>query len=563
MAAPSHQQQIVIIGSGFAGVHAARSLSRLARYLCRDIAGIGIALINLFDSFLYLPLLPEVTGRILDPRRVASSRGRGKRIPGTGAARGSRAAASHMTTKPEAHRAALLTRVVPPATDRFPSPRTPRIVVVGGGFVGLTLARRLSRRLRRGEAEVVLVDPALSMTYKPFLAEVAAGRIEARHVTVPLRTTLRTTRVITARATAVDRRVRQLHLTLPDGATARLDYDELVLAPGSVSRIQPVSGLAEHAIGFTTAAEAVWLRDAVFSRLALAADIRDPQRRAAACTFVVIGGGYSGVEAAAELQDLAICAADRYPGLDPAELRFELVEADAEILPELPPALGAYTRSRLRRSGVAVRLRTQVVSLSGGVVELSDGDRFAADTVVWAAGVRANPLLAYVGLPVDPTGRLRTRATLQVDGAEHLWAAGDGAAVPDLAAPPDGDGPVPVCGATAQHAVRQARVLARNLVATLRGGRLADYRHADAGSVAGLGLHRGVARIYGIPLRGLPAWLLHRVYHLARVPTWGRKLRIALDWAAALLGRRDLAAPGLPARPSLAQLPGVLEEVRA
>ncbi len=447
-------------------------------------------------------------------------------------------------------------------TDRHHT-RTPRIVVVGGGFVGLTLARRLSRRLRRGEAEVVLVDPALSMTYQPFLAEVAAGRIEAHHVTVPLRTTLPTARVITARVTSVDRTARQLHLRLPDGAAARLDYDELVLAPGSVSRMQPVPGLAEHAVGFTTAAEAAWLRDTVLSRLALAADTGDAQRRAAACTFVVIGGGYSGVEAAAELQDLAAYATRRYPGLDPAQLRFELVEADGEILPELPPALGAYTRSRLLRSGVTVRLRTQVVSIAGGVVELSDGERFGADTVIWAAGVRANPLLAHVGLPVDPRGRLRTRATLQVDGAEHLWAAGDGAAVPDLAAARGGDGPVPMCGATAQHAVRQAKVLARNLVATLRGRRLVDYRHADAGSVASLGLHRGVARIYGVPLRGLPAWLLHRVYHLAMVPTWGRKVRIALDWVAAPLGRRDLAAAGLAARPSLARRPALPEEVPA
>lgn len=431
-------------------------------------------------------------------------------------------------------------------------PQQPRIVIVGGGFVGLTLAQRLQRRLRRGEAEVVLVDAAASMTYQPFLAETAGGSIEPRHVAVPLRASLRRTRVVTGRVTEVDRTARSLLVTLPDGAVRSLDYDELVLAPGSVSRLQPVPGLTEHAVGFTTLADAVALRDAVFSRLALAADTDDPDRRRGALTFVVVGGGYSGVEAVAELQDLASAVARRTPGISRDELRFELVEADGELMPELPARLGAYTRERLRRSGITVRLRTEVRSMLGGVVELSDGTRLAADTIVWAAGVRGNPLLARLDLPVDPRGRLRTRTTLQVEGADHLWAAGDGAAVPDVTASPPGESaPTPLCGATAQHAVRQARVLARNLVASLRGRPLSHYRHADAGSVASLGLHRGVAYVYRVPLRGLPAWLLHRVYHLAMVPTWSRKVRIALGWAAALLGRRDLAAPTLVVRPPL------------
>lgn len=424
------------------------------------------------------------------------------------------------------------------------SPR-PRIVIVGGGFVGFTLARRLQRRLRREEAEVVLVDASPSMTYQPFLAEAAAGSIEPRHLAVPLRSTLRRTRVITGRVTGIDRCERQLRIALPDGATTLLEYDEVVLAPGSVTRTQPVPGLAEHAVGFTTLAEARRLRDAVLTRLAFAADVGDDDRRRAALTFVVIGGGYSGVEAVAELQDLAVAAADRFPGLSPGELRFVLVEAADEILQELPPALGAYARKRLARSGVRVQLHRQVRSLTDGVVQLSDGERLAADTVVWAAGVRGNPLLGRLGLATDPRGRLVTRATLQVDGAPHVWAAGDGAAVPDLSRADSDGGSAPMCGATAQHAVRQALVLARNLVASLRGRPLATYRHRDAGTVAGLGLHRGVARIYGVPLRGLPAWLVHRVYHLAMVPTFGRKVRIALGWAGALLGRRDLTTPEL------------------
>ncbi len=431
------------------------------------------------------------------------------------------------------------------STLQTSSGQPPRIVIVGGGFVGFTLARRLQRRLRRDEAEVVVVDASPSMTYQPFLAETAAGSVEPRHVVVPLRSTLRRTRVVTGRVTDISRDTRRVRIALPDGSTTWLRYDELVLAPGSVARSQPIPGLTEHAVGFTSLGEARDLRDSVLTRLALAADVRDPDRRQTALTFVVIGGGYSGVEAAAELQNLAIAAARRFPGVAAEELCFVLVETASELLPELPPKLGAYARKVLVRHGVRVRLATQVRSVAGGVVTLSDGERVCADTIVWAAGVRANPVLGRLGLPTDPRGRLVTHATLQVKGSSHVWAAGDGAAVPDLTrTPTDGD-PAPMCGATAQHAVRQARVLADNLIAALRGRPLVEYRHRDAGTVASLGLHRGVARIYGVPLRGLPAWLVHRVYHLAMVPTWGRKVRIALDWAGALLGRRDLTTPAM------------------
>jgi NADH dehydrogenase len=188
-----------------------------------------------------------------------------------------------------------------------------------------------------------------------------------------------------------------------------------------------------------------------------------------------------------------------------------------------------------------VRVGTRVVAADSGALRLSDGGRLHAGTVVWTGGVRANPLLGRLGIPSDPHGRLRTLATLQVEGAPHVWAAGDGASVPDLT--DDDHDADPRCAGTAQHAVRQARVLASNLAATLRGAELVDYRHRDAGSVATLGLHRGVALIFGVPLHGPAAWLVHRAYHLAMVPTWGRKVRVILGWVAALIGRRDLATP--------------------
>ncbi|WP_163544581.1 NAD(P)/FAD-dependent oxidoreductase [Occultella kanbiaonis] len=429
-----------------------------------------------------------------------------------------------------------------------------RIVIVGGGFVGFTVARNLERGLRPGEAEVVLIDGTGAMTYSSFLPEVAGGLIEPRRLVIPLRQVLRRTRIVTGMVTEVDREARTVRVTLPDGTTHDEDYDQLVLAPGSVPRIRPIPGLAEHAVGFGTLQDATFLRDQVLGRIALAADTSDEHARQQALTFVLIGGGYTGVEAIAELHGMAVAAVRRYPNLDVGDMRWELIEAADEIMPELPARLAAYARGRLEQSGISVRLRTEVTSVAGGLVTLSDGARYASDTVVWTAGVRANPLLAHVGVPVDVRGRLHCTTTLQVQDADRLWSAGDGAAVPDLAATLDLKSAtvVPLCGPTAQHAVRQAKVLARNLVATLRGRPLRDYRHADAGAVASLGLHRGVARIYGVPMRGFVAWAVHRAYHLLMVPTWARRVRVAADWTAALLGRRDLAPlPVVASRPVL------------
>jgi NADH dehydrogenase len=450
----------------------------------------------------------------------------------------------------------------PPLPSEQGAPtRPPRILIVGGGFVGLTLARRLQRRLSPQEAEVVLVDASPVMTYQPFLAEVAGGSIEPRHVSVPLRSALPRTRVVTGHVTGVALSEREIHLTLPDGSPARLGYDELVLAVGSVPHLPPVPGLADLAVALDTAGDAAALRDRILTRLDEASDTPGPGREGAA-TVVVIGGGYSGVEAVAELRGLVATAARRTPNLGAAP-RFELLEATDTLLPELPRGLAAYAERRLDRAGIRVRLGTRVLRATDGVLHLSDGTRLAAGTVVCATGVRAHPLLGRLRLPTDPRGRLIVDATLQVLGAAHLWAAGDGAAVPDLAraATSAESNVVPRCGGTAQHAVRQARVLADNLVATLRGQSLTSYRHREAGSVATLGPHCGVATVYGVPLRGLPAWLVHRTYHLAMVPTWGRKVRVGLGWLADLVSGRDLAAlpPGDAAESRTSSRPGRTE----
>lgn len=413
---------------------------------------------------------------------------------------------------------------------------TPRILIVGGGYVGLYAARRLQRRLRPGEATITLVDPEPNMTYQPFLAEAAAGLIEARHVVVPLRRALPHCQVVTGAVKEVATGRKEVCVTLPGGGEQLLRYDLLVLAPGSVSRTPPIPGLAERGLGFKTVGEAVKLRNHVLSRLDFAATTPDPEMRRRALTFVVVGGGYAGIEALAELEDMARAALRLYPNLALPDLRWHLVEATERVLPEVSAGLGRYTVRQLRKRGIGVHLDTVVGSLEGGHVVLSNGESFASDTVIWTAGVRANSLMQRVGLPLDRTGRLRCTPKLRVEGRADVYSAGDCAAVPDLTS----RDPNALCGPSAQHAVRQAKRLADNLLASLRGRALKDYRHRNVGSVASLGLYKGVAEVYGVRLRGLPAWLLHRAYHLSLLPTVRQMGQVATDWALAGFFGREL-----------------------
>jgi len=254
----------------------------------------------------------------------------------------------------------------------------------------------------------------------------------------------------------------------------------------------------------------------------------------------LVGGGYSGVEAFAELEDMARYTLRFYPGLLPSDMKWVLVEATGRILPEVGESLGEYTVERLRERGMEVRLDTTVESMVGGHIILSDGEKLDAGTVVWTAGVRANPLAIRSGLPVDHTGRLVCSPDLRIKGVPDAWSAGDTAAVPDLSK----DEPSATCAPSAQHAVRQAKRLADNVVAVMRGGKPKAYVHADVGSVASLGLYKGVAEVYGVRLKGFLAWFMHRGYHLSRVPTLGHKARVAADWTTALLFGREVVSLG-------------------
>ncbi|GLX23818.1 MULTISPECIES: NAD(P)/FAD-dependent oxidoreductase [Streptomyces] len=438
--------------------------------------------------------------------------------------------------------------MVKAANSRGDDPGTPprtRILVVGGGYVGMYTALGLQRKLRSGEAEITVVTPEPYMTYQPFLPEAAAGAISPRHVVIPLRRVLDRCRIVIGEARSIDHAKRTATVTTL--ATAEegtggieIEYDELVLAPGSVSRTLPVPGLADYGIGFKTVEEAIGLRNHVIEQMDIASSTRDPAIRDAALTFVFVGGGFAGVEALGELEDMARYAARYYHNVKAEDMKWVLVEASDRILPEVGTEMGVYTVRELRSRNIDVRLETRLESCENRVAVLSDGSRFPTRTIVWTAGVKPHPVLAASDLPKNERGRLSCTSFLTVEGVEHAWSAGDAAAVPDITAAEPGT----TCAPNAQHAVRQAKQLSDNLVAALRGELLTEYAHKYVGSVASLGLHKGVALLYGRKLKGYPAWFMHRAYHLSRVPTFNRKMRVLAEWTLAGLFKREIVSLG-------------------
>src|SRR3954451_14007565 len=272
-------------------------------------------------------------------------------------------------------------------------PPRPHMLFMGGGYVGMYTALRLQRKLRRGEASITVVDPQSYMTYQPFLPEAGAGKLEPRHVVVPLRRVLRRCQVLSGRISRIDHARRTARFEPLEGPGFDLSYDVLVLAPGSIARTLPIPGLREGGIGFRTVAEAIYLRNHVLSKLDIAASTTDPEIRRRALTFLFVGGGYAGIEAMAELEDMARDATRFYDGIGPEDMRWVMVEATGRILPEVSEDLARYTVRELEKRRIEVKLETRVESLEGGRAVLSNGEDFAVETVVWTAGVRPNPLL--------------------------------------------------------------------------------------------------------------------------------------------------------------------------
>ncbi|MGH8889501.1 MAG: NAD(P)/FAD-dependent oxidoreductase [Acidothermaceae bacterium] len=414
----------------------------------------------------------------------------------------------------------------------------PHILIVGGGYVGMYTALRLHKALRRDEATITVIDPLSYMTYQPFLPEAAAGNLEPRHVVVPLRRVLPRAQVLNGRVTRIEH-ARRVVTFLPNaGEPVEISYDIIVVAPGSIARTLPIPGLAEVGIGFKTVGEAIFLRNHVLAKLDIAASTSEASVRRRALTFVFVGGGYAGVEAFAELEDMARDACKSYAAVDPADMRWVLVEASDRILPEVSRDMGEYTVRELHHRGMEVLLNTRLNSAVDHHIVLSDGQEFDADTLVWTAGVKPNPVVAQSDLPIDEKGRIKGTEYLTVAGTDDAWTAGDSAAIPDVTRPGT------FCGPSAQHAVRQAKQLGENIASVLHGGKPTEYRHSYSGSVASLGLHKGVAQVYGIKIRGILAWFMHRTYHVSRVPTFNRKVRVIADWTLALFFRREIVSLG-------------------
>jgi NADH dehydrogenase len=396
-------------------------------------------------------------------------------------------------------------------------------LIVGGGFAGAYVARLL------GRAGATIVNPENYMLYTPILPEAASGSIEPRHVVVPLRQMCPHAELILGRVTALDTGARRATVETAE-ASFEVGYDRAVVAIGAVPRTFPVPGLAEHALPFKDLADAIQLRNHVLRELEAADVAADDADRARHLSFVFVGAGYAGVEALAELSDLVRDALRYYPRLQEARQRWVLVDAAPKILAEIPSRLGEYAARELARRGVEIRVSTMLASVDAYEAVLSNGERIPTNTLVWTTGVKANPLLGEWGLPLDDRSRVRVDELLRVEGLDDVWALGDGAAVPNTRTPGRTDPP------TCQHALRQARRLAKNLL-----GDPEPYGYRMLGQVATLGRYKGIADVLGVRIRGFPGWWVTRSYHLLQLPLLSRKLRVVTDWTTSLFFRRDIA----------------------
>ncbi|MEX2447982.1 MAG: NAD(P)/FAD-dependent oxidoreductase [Solirubrobacterales bacterium] len=410
------------------------------------------------------------------------------------------------------------------------------VVIAGGGFGGAMAARELERIMPRQSARLTLVNDVNFLLYTPFLPEAAAGTLEPRHVVTPLREILERTYLRLGTISGHDPAARTVELTTREGEAEQLPYDQLLLALGSVSRVLPIPGLSEHAVGFKTLADAIWLRNHVVETLEAANASEDPARRDELLTYVFVGGGYAGLEALAELQDFAADAIESYPRARLHGMRWILVEAAGRVLPEIDAGLAEYALRELRGRGIDIRLSTMLEQVGADHAILSGGERVPTRTVVWTAGVAPHPSLRRLSLPLDERGRVPVDEQLRVQGMDSIWAIGDCAAAPD----PRGG----VCPPTAQHAVRQGPVAARNIAAELGIGEARPFGYRSSAAFVNLGRYKAVGRVGGRTFRGFPAWWMARTYHMSQIPGAARKARAVIDWTASLPFRRDLAEVG-------------------
>ncbi|MET9765704.1 NAD(P)/FAD-dependent oxidoreductase [Streptomyces sp. NPDC006372] len=419
----------------------------------------------------------------------------------------------------------------------------PRILVVGAGFAGVECVRRLERKLSPDEADVTLVTPFAYQLYLPLLPQVASGVLTPQSIAVSLRRSKKyRTRIIPGGAIGVDLKSKVCVVRTITDQIVNEPYDYIVLAPGSITRTFDIPGLTDHAFGMKTLAEAAYIRDHVISQLDLADASQDPDERASRLQFVVVGGGYAGTETAACLQRLTHAAVKRYPRLDPGLIKWHLIDIAPKLMPELGDKLGSSAQEILRRRGIEISLGTSIAKAGPEEVTFTDGRVIPTRTLIWTAGVVASPLIATLGAETVK-GRLAVAPEMNLPGDDGVFALGDSAAVPDLA---KGDGAM--CPPTAQHALRQGRHVADNVIASLRGGPLKPYVHKDLGLVVDLGGTDAVSKPLGIELRGLPAQAVARGYHWSALRTNVAKTRVMTNWLLNAVAGDDFVRTGFQAR---------------
>jgi NADH:ubiquinone reductase (H+-translocating) len=420
----------------------------------------------------------------------------------------------------------------------------PKILVVGAGFAGVACVRRLERQLSPDEADIALVTPFSYQLYLPLLPQVASGILTPQSIAVSLRRSKRhRTRIIPGGAIGVDTEAKVCVVRKITGETVDEPYDHIVLAPGSVTRTFDIPGLADNARGMKTLAEAAYIRDHVIAQLDLADASHDEAERASRLQFVVVGGGYAGTETAAGLQRLTSSAIKRYPRLDPRQIKWHLIDIAPKLMPELGDKLGLSALKILRGRGIEVSLGVSVAKAGPEEVTFTDGRVLPCRTLIWTAGVVASPLIATLGHETVH-GRLAVTAQLTVPDADGVFALGDAAAVPDLDKDEDGA----ICPPTAQHAMRQGRKAADNVIATLRGRPLQPYVHKDLGLVVDLGGKDAVSKPFGIELRGLPAQVVARGYHWSALRTNVAKTRVLTNWLLNAVAGDDFVRTGFQSR---------------
>ena len=416
-----------------------------------------------------------------------------------------------------------------------------RIVVVGGGFGGLAAAERLDRLFRHDDdVDITLISDTNFMVYSPMLADVAGGTIEPRYAVPPLRKFLRRkARFQEGTVDGIDISEQRLHVTYAkdswDQWSGTVDYDYLVIALGGVTNFSHIPGASEYALGLKDLPDAIFLRNRVLTMLERADIITDAKKRRELLTFLVAGGGYSGVEGIAALEDLAYGALRYYPNIHPGELRFILAPHGSRLLDQIAPELGDYVVEKFRQRTIDVRLGVGVTSVSEGSATLTNGEVIPTRTVVWTAGIEVNPVLHSVDLPKDRHGALQVNGQLQVERHPNIFALGDCAAVPMV----DGGFYTP----TAQNAIREGPVAAANIEALVHGrdpSSLKTFDYKPIGSLASLGQRQAVAQMGPVRLSGLPAWFAWRGIYLAKLPTMADKALILLDWISDLFAPVDI-----------------------